>query len=253
MLNFDARRKAPVLMLIDDDLVSREVTATVLTMNGYTVHTAVDGTVAVEMLGGKDFSPDAILMDAQMPGLSGVQLITALRARTVAPVYAISGSHPPEDVAAAADGFLAKPFDAETLAKLLEGRSMDSNQPATSRLDPSVPVIGPDTLVQFRAMMPEAAVREIYVAVVADLAKRAQSLEVAIARGDAVEVHRIGHAIKGGCGMAGALQAARLGALFEELTIDADSNHLDNSMALLGDLRAAARNLERMLEADLKA
>jgi CheY-like chemotaxis protein len=253
MLNFDARRKAPVLMLIDDDLVSREVTATVLTMNGYTVHTAVDGTVALEMLGSKDFSPDAILMDAQMPGLSGVQLIAALRTRTAAPVYAISGSNPPEDVAAAADGFLSKPFDAETLAKLLEGRSLGNAQPATSRLDPSVPVIGPDTLAQFRGMMPEPAVREIYVAVVADLGKRAQSIEVAIARGDAAEVRRIGHAIKGGCGMAGALQAARIGAVFEELTFDADSNHLDNSMALLSDLRAAARNLERMLEADLKA
>jgi HPt (histidine-containing phosphotransfer) domain-containing protein len=47
--------------------------------------------------------------------------------------------------------------------------------------------------------------------VVADLGKRAQSLEAAIARGDAAEVRRIGHAIKGGCGMAGALQAARIG------------------------------------------
>ncbi len=53
--------------------------------------------------------------------------------------------------------------------------------------------------------------------------------------------------------MAGAIQAARLGALFEELPADTESNHLDNSMALLSDLRAAARNLERMLEAELPA
>ena len=43
-----------------------------------------------------------------------------------------------------------------------------------------------------------------------------QTLEAAIAKGDDAEVRRIGHAIKGGCGMAGAIQAARLGALFEE-------------------------------------
>jgi two-component system sensor histidine kinase/response regulator len=253
MLNFDARRKAPILMLIDDDLVSREVTATVLTMNGYTVHTAVDGDIAIQLLTKHDFVPDAILMDAQMPGLSGTQLIAALRALTIAPIYAISGSNPTEDVAAAADGFLSKPFDAESLGKLLQGRTLPNAPPASSRLDPTVPVIGPDTLAQFRGMMPEAAVREIYLAVVADLGKRAQAIEVAIARGDIDEVHRIGHAIKGGCGMAGALQAARLGAFFEEITFDPDSNHLDNSMALLGDLRSAARNLERMLEADLKA
>ena len=102
-------------------------------------------------------------------------------------------------------------------------------------------------------MMPEAAVREIYTAVIADLVKRMQTLEAAIAKGDDAEVRRIGHAIKGGCGMAGALQAARLGALFEEIPADTESNHLDNSMALLGDLRAAARNLESMLEAELPA
>jgi HPt (histidine-containing phosphotransfer) domain-containing protein len=102
-------------------------------------------------------------------------------------------------------------------------------------------------------MMPEAAVREIYAAVAADLARRIQTLEAAIARGDDGEVRRIGHAIKGGCGMAGAIQAARLGALFEDLPVDTESNHLDNSMALLSDLRAAARNLERMLEAELPA
>ncbi len=56
-----------------------------------------------------------------------------------------------------------------------------------------------------------------------------------------------------GCGMAGAIQAARIGALFEELPAGAESNHLDNSMALLSDLRAADRNLERMLEAELPA
>ncbi len=68
-------------------------------------------------------------------------------------------------------------------------------------------------LAQFRQMMPEAMVREIYAAVVADLNKRKAALETAIGRHDAVEVRRIGHTIKGGCGMAGAQQAARLGAL----------------------------------------
>ena len=98
-------------------MVSREVTATVLTMSGYTVHTAVDGDTALEMLAGGDCTPDAILMDAQMPGLSGTELIAELRARTKARIFAISGSNPPHEVAAAADGFLLKPFDAEALGQ----------------------------------------------------------------------------------------------------------------------------------------
>ena len=122
-----------------------------------------------------------------------------------------------------------------------------------SRLDPKDAVISPQTLAQFRGMMPEAAVREIYATVASDLNRRVHTLESAIAKSDDAEVRRIGHAIKGGCGMAGAIQAARIGALFEELPAGAESNHLDNSMALLSDLRAAARNLERMLEAELPA
>ena len=253
MRNFETRRTLPTLLLIDDDMVSREVTATVLTMNGYPVHTAVDGAEALKMLTGGDCAPEVILMDAQMPGLTGTRLIAELRTRTKAKIVAISGSNPPSEVAEAADGFLLKPFDAEALGKLLEGHPLPGAPARGSRLDPNQPVISMETLAQFRAMMPEPAIREIYTAVIADLIKRTQSLEVAIARGEDLEVRRIGHAIKGGCGMAGAMQAAHLGALFEELPPNTESNHLDNSMALLSDLRAATRNLERMLEAELPA
>ncbi|HEV2485408.1 MAG TPA: response regulator [Terracidiphilus sp.] len=253
MLYFDDRRKLPTLLLIDDDMVSREVTATLLTMSGYAVHTAEDGAAALEALASGECVPEVVLMDAQLPGLSGTRLIKKLRARTKAHIYAISGSNPPADVAAAADGFLQKPFDAEALGKLLGGDPVPDAASKVSRLDQNEPVISPETLAQFRGMMSESAVAEIYLAVVADLTKRMQALEVAIAKGDDGEVRRIGHAIKGGCGMAGALQAARVGALFEEISGGSESNHLDNSMALLCDLRAAARNLERMLEAELSA
>ena len=253
MLNFDDRRKLPTLLLIDDDMVSREVTATLLTMSGYAVHTAEDGATAVEVLADRKCIPEVILMDAQLPGLSGARLIKKLRTRSKARIYAISGSHPPAEVTAAADGFLQKPFDANALEKLLGGDLVPEDASRPSRLDQNEPVISPETLTQFRRMMPETAVAEIFVAVVADLTKRMQALEIAIAKGDTAEVRRIGHAIKGGCGMAGALQAARVGAMLEEISGESDSNHLDNSMALLGDLRAAARNLERMLEAELPA
>jgi len=251
MLSFDDRRKLPSLLLIDDDLVSREVTATVLTLNGYSVHTAADGPEALDMLADKGVVPDAILMDAQMPGLSGVELIAQLRTRTKARIIAISGSDPQEGVGAAADGFLQKPFGVEAIEKLLGVSEKPPASGAPSRLVPKEPVISPETLAQFRAMMPESAVREIYVAVVTDLNQRAQALEAAIAKGRSDEVRRIGHAIKGGCGMAGALQAARLGAMFEEDSGESESNQLDNRMALLSDLRAATRNLERILEGDL--
>jgi CheY-like chemotaxis protein len=248
MLERSAERELPVVLLIDDDLVSREVTATVLTMNGYTVHTAESGADSLEMLTKGVCRPAVILMDAQMPGLSGNELIAELRTRSQARIYVVSGSDAPPQVAATADGFLPKPFNADALRKLLAG-----HQPVAvpSLLDPDEPVISVEVLAQLRKVMPETAVRQIYSAVVADLTGRIEALGTAIAKGDIAEIRRIGHAIKGGCGMAGAIQAARLGGLLETVPLESEDNHLDNSATLLRDLRAAARGLERMLDAEL--
>lgn len=250
MLDRTTERRLPIVLLIDDDLVSREVAATVLTMAGFTVHTAEDGDVALDMLAREVCRPGAILMDAQMPGLSGIKLIAELRGRTSARIYAISGSNAPPEVADAADGFLLKPFNAESLRKLIDGYQAESGP---TLLDPNEPVISTEVLSQLRKVMPEPAVRQIYSAVVNDLSARIEALGVAIAKGDTGEIRRIGHAIKGGCGMAGALQAARLGALLEATPLGAKDNQLDNSAILLSDLRAAAQGLERMLDADLPA
>ncbi|MDR3750008.1 MAG: response regulator [Terracidiphilus sp.] len=261
MLDFGAHRDLPTILLIDDDMVSREVLATVLTMGGYTVHTAQDGGASLEILTTGECAPDVILMDAQMPGLNGPQLISELRARTHALVVAMSGSNAPRELVATADGFLLKPFGASALQELLNKHAVpaDSSAPLRRRGKSSPqksyadePVVNAETLAQLREMMPESAVREIYSAVVADLIKRLAALEVAIAAGDAPQIRSIGHSIKGGCGMAGALQAARLGALLEAESLAPKGNHLDNSSKLLADLRAALRSLERMLDAEFQ-
>jgi CheY-like chemotaxis protein len=255
----------PLVLLIDDDLVSREVTATVLTMIGCTVHTAEDGAAALALLtvaedrpqatGPEPLRPDVILMDSQMPGLSGTELIGELRARSRARVYVVSGSNPLPELTAAADGFLIKPFSAEAFRKLLEGGKPERGASLVNTNDPAPnePVINANTLAQFRKLMPEAAVRQVYQAVVTDLGRRTEALAAAMARGDIAEVRRIGHAIKGGCGMAGALQAARIGALLESGDHKSGDNQLDNNTALLRDLRAAALRLQNMLEAEMPA
>jgi CheY-like chemotaxis protein len=251
MLNLSSQQRSlPTVLLIDDDLVSREVTATVLTMGGYTVHTAADGAAALDLLTDGVCQPGVILADAQMPGLNGAQLVAELRARCRARVFVVSGSNPPAETVSAADGFLLKPFGAEALGKLLEGESAASIR---SFLDAKEPVISTEILEQFRRMMPESAVRQIYETVSTDLKQRMEALEAALAKEDVSAVRRLGHAIKGGCGMAGALQIARIGALLEAFPAQDEGNQFDNGAALLRDLRVAAQSLERMLENGLSA
>lgn len=239
-----ASRDLPTVLIIDDDLVSREVMATVLTMTGYTIHTASRGEEAVALLASGTCKPEVILMDAQMPGLKGAPLVEQLRARSEASIYAMSGSEVPDDLKRAVDGHLSKPFGPYALQQLME----QHHPVAALEPDEDAPVINVETLAQLRGMMPDTGVRQIYNAVLSDLDKRATALQRAMAKSDTQEIRRIGHAIKGGCGMAGATQAARVGARLE-----ARGDQLDNVPTLLLELKAAGRNLRRMLEAEFPA
>ncbi|HEY1766693.1 MAG TPA: response regulator [Terracidiphilus sp.] len=253
MLDLGVRRDQLIVLLIDDDLISREVTATVLTMNGYIVETADSGAASLEILAAERLVPDLVLMDAQMPGLSGTALIAEIRKRSRARILVLSGSDPSAQIKAAADGFLLKPFDAEALRALFESQRARPAGQAVFAANPDAPAINPVVLAQLRQLMPETGVREIYQAIVADLNRRSEELAAAIAREDRAEVRRIGHAIKGGCSMAGAQQAARLGALLEAIPPDSEGNQLDNSVSLLNDLHSATRALQGMLDAGLPA
>jgi len=146
---------------------------------------------------------------------------------------------------------LLKPFTPAHLTALLEKRTAKTAGGGHDRPSAEL-VVNPETLAQLRDMMPEAAVKQIYEAIIADIDRRLTAIQAAMAKNDAAEVRRLGHAIKGGCGMAGAAQAARLGALIEEGALEVTGsgvtvNHLDNSAPVLDELRAAGDNLKRML------
>ncbi|WP_058188961.1 response regulator [Terracidiphilus gabretensis] len=251
------------VLIVDDDEVSREVLATVFTIEGYEVQTAPDGVAALAMLDAESYRPRVILMDVRMPGLRGASLISQLRER-VRPesgtvLLAMSASEPHIDDVLGADGFLGKPFGAKELKQWLEKSprapakpdkpgapttqvtDYTSEKPADTPVAEDV-VLDRNKLAALRALMPEAAVRQIYTTAVDDLSRRMPTLEAAIERGDSKMVHHIGHGIKGGCGMVGAVNAARLGAKLE-----AESDKLDNSGAIAAQLSSAIEALKDML------
>ncbi|WP_348264706.1 response regulator [Telmatobacter sp. DSM 110680] len=252
MLGIGEKNELPTILLVDDDLVSREVIATVLTLHGHMVHSAEDGDEALQMLRAGSVRPGLVLLDTQLPGLSGSELIAKLRQFGQDEIILISGTTPSDELIAAADGFLLKPFAPEDLQKLLNQHNPKIDQPDVA--DAEELVINPTTLAQFRQLMTESTVREIYIAVVTDLHKRLEALEKAIATGNIDEVRRIGHAIKGGCGMAGCMQAARLGAIFETKSEgESGIDQLDNFKRALLELYSATQRLERMLEKEFPA
>ena len=239
----DAPAPRPSVLLIDDDAISREVLSMLLEMHGYPVICAEDGAQALTAIDADQ--PEVLLMDTQMPGLSGMDLIAALRAKTQARIVAISGSNPGDAIRDATDGFLLKPIQPEDLDALLAGdppQSTTSNAPginvsASAELD----AIDPLVLGKLKAMMPPAAVREIYAAVAADLGPRLDSLQSAMDAKDAPSVARIAHAVKGGCSMVGLTAATDAAARLES------SNLIEAWPKELSELRGALAALQSIL------
>jgi CheY-like chemotaxis protein/HPt (histidine-containing phosphotransfer) domain-containing protein len=245
------------ILIIDDDAISREVMQMTLEMHDYAVETAEDGQAALQLLA-EGRLPATILMDTQMPGLSGVELIgalrDALRKESKARIVAISASEPGEAVRNAADGFLLKPVQVGSLAKMLASPAAQaadaepaSGPPTDAESAASAPVIDPIVFGKLKAMMPPASLREVYAATAADMKTRLALLQAAMEAANAPEVARIAHSIKGACAMVGLTRARETAARLEI------SNLPVTWPAELAQLHIALRGLEGMLADDFSA
>ncbi len=117
------------LLLVDDIEVNREIAQAILTMNGFAVEEAVDGSDAVAKVeAAKAGYYDCVLMDIQMPKMNGYEATQAIRAlsdsdKASVPIVAMTANAFEEDkkaaLAAGMNGHVAKPINIEILLKLL--------------------------------------------------------------------------------------------------------------------------------------
>jgi PAS domain S-box-containing protein len=113
---------APMVLVIDDEDLVRDVVARMIEDLGYRAITAADGATALAML--EHHPVDAVLVDLTMPQMSGADVVTAVRKqRPGMPVILCSGYDRDRRGPVQAEAYLPKPFriDAleQTLAKLL--------------------------------------------------------------------------------------------------------------------------------------
>ncbi len=110
------------ILVIEDDLETREALAELLWTRGHQVRLAQDGEEALHAL--RCAHLDCMVLDVEMPALDGVEMARQLapdtRART--PIVLFSGRKDLADVASRVGTpyFLAKPGTAAVLAELIE-------------------------------------------------------------------------------------------------------------------------------------
>jgi len=114
----------PLLVVADDDAVTRDLLATILRANGYEVVTCIDGQEAVDRVGKGGI--DLVLLDAMMPRLSGLDACRVLKGMTAdgfLPVIIATVKTDPssrvEGLKIGADDYVCKPFEeGELLARV---------------------------------------------------------------------------------------------------------------------------------------
>jgi phosphoserine phosphatase RsbU/P len=115
------------ILVVDDDAISRRVLAKSLTAAGYKCRVSKDGSEALEAVRAKP--PSLLLLDFDMPGLNGSEVLTRLRADRHSAVSQIPTilltAHGSEEsevscLQAGADDFVTKPVNAAVLRARIE-------------------------------------------------------------------------------------------------------------------------------------
>lgn len=104
-----------LILIVEDNPRNMKLARDVLQAKGYQT---LEATTAEDGLAhARDASPDLILMDIQLPGISGLDALAALRAdpaTATIPVIAITASVMDQDrskiIAAGFDGYISKPI-----------------------------------------------------------------------------------------------------------------------------------------------
>jgi putative two-component system response regulator len=121
----DGRQNPPLIMVVDDEVINREMMQAYLESGGYRVALAHNGQKALELILVQ--RPDLILLDVRMPVMNGYEVCVRLKAREATraiPVIMLTGMDSidasTQAKAAGADDVLSKPFDGEALFSRIE-------------------------------------------------------------------------------------------------------------------------------------
>jgi two-component system, OmpR family, KDP operon response regulator KdpE len=112
---------SPTILIVDDEPQIRRVVRTTLATEGYTVLEARNGEEALETL--RREHPGLILLDVNMPGISGLDACKEIRQSSDVPVIMLTVRNTERDKVSAldagADDYVVKPFGApELLARI---------------------------------------------------------------------------------------------------------------------------------------
>jgi len=134
------------ILVVDDDRELRELIGFVLGQAGYTVVDAADGPSAVARHAADQ--PDLVLLDVNLPGFDGFEVLKRIRAASETPVMMLTVRGEESDhvrgLDLGADDYLTKPFSPKTLVARVRARLRRGGIERPATLAAGAIVLDPD-------------------------------------------------------------------------------------------------------------
>jgi two-component system cell cycle response regulator DivK len=114
-----------LILIVEDNEKNRKLVRDVLAFKGYRLAEAETGEEGVRLA--RELCPALILMDIQLPGISGIEALTQIRAHEstrAIPVMAVTASAMSTDrskiIAAGFDGYQSKPINVKAFLEAVQ-------------------------------------------------------------------------------------------------------------------------------------
>ncbi|HKH73123.1 MAG TPA: response regulator [Vicinamibacterales bacterium] len=249
------------VLVAEDNATNQKLVSALLDQQGHTVTMVGNGKLAVERASQKPF--DVVLMDVQMPEMSGLEATAAIRKQEEGtgrhvPIVALTARAMAGDreqcLAAGMDAYVAKPVRAAELFAAIEtviAGTASSPRPALSP-DTTVSAVNVSTLLSGFGGRSDL-VAEVIDVFLADAPVMLARLRRAAAGADANELAAAAHAIKGSAGLFSQGEAYEHARALETRARSGDASNaaaaceeLDATVwRLVSDLRGIREKLQR--------
>lgn len=125
------------ILVVEDSLTMSKKLQYLLQKEGYTVHVASDGLIALNAM--RTFKPDLVLLDIRLPHVDGFQFCLVIRRMpkyTNVPIIMVSGLSNEADIQHALDiganDYIVKPFQEELLLDIVAHHMAQAKLHSTS-------------------------------------------------------------------------------------------------------------------------
>ena len=221
------------ILVAEDNAINQKVVTGILEHAGHKVHVVPDGELALDLLEKADSNFDVILLDMNMPGYDGIEVLKIFRfmdGGASTPVIMLTADATPEAkekcMAAGADDYLTKPVDArgllEKIALLTKRRRMAIDSKAVASVsgieDKNGNLLNRQALKDLQQLGSGNEFLHMLVNGFSnDGEKLIQELDAATAEQDYLRLREALHALKGGVAEIGGIELVNLCETAEKL------------------------------------